>query len=53
MELVRAANAVSPITRIRTAFMRDGMAVSTSKAPRPPNTTYLVTGHGLLGFTKP
>lgn len=53
MDLVRAAHAVSRITRIRTAFMRDGLGIATNGPPKAPNTTYLATGHGLIGFTKP
>lgn len=49
MKLLAEAHAASPITRIRTAFMRDGLAV----VPSGANVTYLATGRGLLGFTKP
>jgi len=53
MNLIRDAHAVSPITRIRTAYMRDSFAIATAKAPNPPNIAYVLAGHGVLGFTKP
>lgn len=53
MDLLRAAHAVSPLTRIRTAFMREGYAITQRPAPLAPNPVYLLVGHGVLGFTKP
>ncbi len=51
MALVRAANDASPITRVRTAFMRDGLAVRSNEAVRAPNRIALAVGRGVLGFT--
>jgi hypothetical protein len=53
MEFLRQAHAKSPITRIRTAFMRDGAAIATNPAPQPPNAVSIVVGRGVLGFTNP
>jgi hypothetical protein len=53
MQLLRDAHAASPITRIRTAFMRDGYALHQADAPAPPNRVVLVAGHGVLGFSQP
>lgn len=50
MALVRAANEASPVTRIRTAFMRDGLAVR-SNEEAPANRLALAVGRGVLGFT--
>ncbi|MCP3138584.1 hypothetical protein [Pyxidicoccus xibeiensis] len=50
--LLAQAHAASPITRIRTAFMRNGAALT--KNPMPPdNTVRVVAGHQLIGFTNP
>lgn len=53
MELLREAHAASPITRIRTAFMREGFALATNAAPRPANRASVLVGHGVLGFSNP
>jgi hypothetical protein len=53
MALVAKAHERSPITRIRTAFMRDGFALATNKAPEPASSAIVVAGHGVLGFTNP
>ncbi|WP_437957497.1 hypothetical protein WME76_40280 [Sorangium sp. So ce119] len=53
MKLIRDAHRASPITRIRTAFMREGVASATNPAPEPRNTVHVVAGHGILGFTSP
>lgn len=52
-KLLAEANAASPITRVRTAFMRDGLALVGNAAPKPKNTTALAVGRGILGFTTP
>lgn len=53
LQLLRDVHATSPITRIRTAFMRDGYALRENPAPLAPNRLVLVAGHGVLGFTQP
>ncbi|RKG68330.1 hypothetical protein D7V80_13085 [Corallococcus sp. CA054B] len=42
----------SPMTRIRTAFMRNGAVLTKNPAP-PDNTVRVVAGHQLIGFTNP
>ncbi|KYF55586.1 hypothetical protein BE08_45850 [Sorangium cellulosum] len=53
MELLHEAHQASSISRIRTAFMREGVASATNTAPDPPNTVHALVGHGILGFTSP
>lgn len=53
MALIQKAHEHSPITRIRTAFMRDGFALATNRAPKPANSLIAVAGHGILGFSNP
>ncbi|WP_437835333.1 hypothetical protein [Sorangium sp. So ce1153] len=53
MQLFQEAHQASSITRIRTAFMREGVASATNPAPDPPNTVHALAGHGILGFTSP
>lgn len=50
--LLAQAHAASPITRIRTAFMRNG-AVLTKNPTRPDNTVRVVAGHQVIGFSSP
>ena len=50
---LRDAHVASPITRIRTAFMRDGYAFASNGAGKPDNRTIIVAGHGVIGFTNP
>jgi hypothetical protein len=53
MALLAEAHQHSPITRIRTAFMRDGYALASNRAPKPQNAAIIVAGHGILGFSDP
>ncbi len=53
MDYLKRAHLASPITRIRTAYMRDGLAVHTAPASLPPNRIALAVGRGTLGFTTP
>jgi hypothetical protein len=53
MALLAEAHRDSPITRIRTAFMREGVAIVPNAAPSTPNTAYVLVGHGLIGFSNP
>ncbi|WP_437808787.1 hypothetical protein [Sorangium sp. So ce1078] len=53
MKLLQEAHQASSITRIRTAFMREGVASATNAEPAPRNTVHVVAGHGILGFTSP
>ncbi|UQA63942.1 hypothetical protein E8A73_039205 [Polyangium aurulentum] len=53
MKLLQDAHQATPITRIRTAFMREGVATLANPAPQPPNTLNILVGHGLLAFTSP
>lgn len=53
MDYLKRAHTSSPIARIRTAYMRDGLAVHTAPAPLPPNRIALAVGRGMLGFTSP
>jgi hypothetical protein len=48
--LIAEAHAASPITRIRVAYMRDGVTVVENPIP-PANTTILAVGHSAIGFT--
>jgi hypothetical protein len=51
LDLLRRAHAAAPLTRIRTAYMRDGLAQLVSAPPGPPNRAIVAVGHGMLGFT--
>ncbi|HTU57578.1 MAG TPA: hypothetical protein VMF89_04075, partial [Polyangiales bacterium] len=53
MALIAEAHQRSPITRIRTAFMRDGFALARNQPPRAQNAAIIVAGHGILGFSNP
>ncbi|MEY4513902.1 MAG: hypothetical protein RLZZ450_6024 [Pseudomonadota bacterium] len=53
MQLLAETHRLSPATRVRTAFMRDGLRVVTNQPPRAPNQLVLAVGHGVLGFTTP
>jgi hypothetical protein len=53
MKYLKEANEASPITRIRTAFMRDGYAFANNQGPRAANSTVVVAGRGVLGFSTP
>ncbi|MFP2903489.1 hypothetical protein ACLESD_00115 [Pyxidicoccus sp. 3LFB2] len=50
--LLARAHAASRITRIRTALMRNGAALTKNPTP-PDNTVRIVAGHQLIGFTNP
>ncbi|QRO01843.1 hypothetical protein JRI60_23900 [Archangium violaceum] len=50
--LLARAHAASPITRIRTALMRNGAVLTKNPTP-PDNTVRVVAGHQLIGFTNP
>ena len=50
--LIARAHAESPITRIRTALMRNGAVLTKNPTP-PDNTVRVVAGHQLIGFTNP
>lgn len=51
MALLQRAHADSPLTRVRTAYMRDGFAQLVSQAPAPPNRAVVAVGHGVIGYT--
>lgn len=53
MKLLADTHRLSPATRIRTAFMRDGLRLVTNQPPRAANQLVLAVGHGVLGFTTP
>ena len=53
MEYLKRAHASSPITRIRTAYMREGVGFGDSAPPRPTNRVTVLIGHGVLGFSRP
>ncbi|AGP39742.1 hypothetical protein [Sorangium cellulosum] len=53
MKLLQEAHQASSITRIRTAFMREGVASATNPEPQPRNTAHVLAGHGILGFASP
>jgi hypothetical protein len=53
MRYLKQAHAASPITRIRTAYMREGVAFAANPEPRPPNRATVLVGRGFLGFTSP
>lgn len=53
MEYLKTTHAASPITRIRTAYMRDGLRVNVAAPPLPPNRIALAVGRGTIGFTSP
>jgi hypothetical protein len=46
--LLALVNADAPVTRVRTAYMREG--IGTAGAPNP---VIVAVGHGVLGFTSP
>jgi hypothetical protein len=51
MALVAAAHAASPITRIRLAYMHDGVALARNPYPAAENLVRIGLGHGYIGFT--
>jgi hypothetical protein len=51
--LLQNADAVSPITRIRTALMREGYLLVENDPALAPNQVRMLAGHGILGFTSP
>lgn len=51
MQLLRRAREEGALTRIRTAFMRDGIALVAHTPPAPPSRLVIAAGHALLGFT--
>lgn len=51
MKLLAQAHAASPLRRIRTAFMRDGVSVLSNGAGRPPNRLIFVSGRASIGYT--
>jgi hypothetical protein len=53
MALIEEAHGASPVTRIRTAYMREGFALAQNDEPLPPNPVRILAGHGILGFTDP
>lgn len=53
MRLLEQSNRRSPITRVRTAFMREGVGFGTNPPGMPPNRTTVLVGHGRLGYTDP
>jgi hypothetical protein len=53
MAFVEQAHRASPITRIRAAFMRDGLFVHTASEPLPANRVAFAVGRGTLGFSRP
>jgi hypothetical protein len=53
MAILQEVDATSPITRIRTAFMREGFSIVQNEAPLAPNPVRVLAGHGILGFTDP
>ena len=50
---LQAAHQARPITRIRTAFMRNGYALVANPPPAPPNRVTIAVGHQLLAFGSP
>lgn len=53
MKVLADTHRLSPATRVRTAFMRDGLSLVTNQPPRAPNQLVLAVGRGVLGFTTP
>lgn len=53
MAFLEAAHDKAPITRIRTAIMREGYGVVSNPAPAALNRTIVLVGHGVLGFSAP
>jgi len=53
MALLAEVHQASPVTRIRTAFMREGYALVQNPDGLPANPVRVLAGHGLLGFTTP
>lgn len=51
MALLAASHAASPITRVRAAYMRDGMVITGNASPAAPNPVIVAVGHGIVGFT--
>ena len=52
-DYLRMAHQQRPLTRIRTAFMRNGYAFVSNPPPLPANPVRIVAGHQVLGFQDP
>jgi hypothetical protein len=50
---LQIAHQQGPLTRIRTAFMRNGYALATNPPPLPQTPVRIVVGHQILGFRDP
>jgi hypothetical protein len=53
MRLFSDSNRRSAMTRVRTAFMREGVGFGVNTEGMPPNRATVLVGHGVLGFTDP
>lgn len=51
MQLLRRAHLEGALTRIRTAFMRDGVAIATNAPPAAPNRLVIAAGHAVIAYT--
>jgi hypothetical protein len=51
LALLAEAHAASPITRIRVAYMREGVAIAENPEPGPANPVRMAVGHGVIGFS--
>lgn len=51
MQLLRRAHLEGALTRIRTAFMRDGIALVANAPPAAPNRLVVAAGHAVIAYT--
>jgi hypothetical protein len=53
MRLLSLSNGRSPMTRVRTAFMREGVAFGINPEGMPPNRATVLVGRAILGYSNP
>lgn len=53
MSLLALWHADAPVTRVRTAFMRDGFGYAANSAKRAPNQAIVAIGRGVIGYSNP
>jgi hypothetical protein len=53
MALLQSSHAASPITRIRVAYMREGLGIAANPPGLSPNGVRALVGHGVLAFVNP
>jgi hypothetical protein len=53
MALIKDRHAAAPVTRIRIAYMREGLGIAANPAGMAPNGVRALVGHGVLAFVRP